>query len=514
VTAGITLAAGQLPAAAAIAPVTVVSGLNVPEGLAVDSAGDIFADGTGDGTIEVLAKASGSVFGVPVTAGTLTTVVASGLDEPAGLALDTAGDLFIADPGAGTISVLPKATGRILGVPVTADNLTTLASGLDGPLSVAVDGAGDVYIANFYGGTVSVLPNISGSILGVPVTAGVMTTLASGLNGPSGVAVDGAGDLYFADYYSGTVSVLAKASGTIFGVTATAGSPATVASGLSFPFGLATDKAGDLFVANEDVVSADGGTVSVLAKASGTLFGVTATAGSPATVASGLDSPAALGFDAHGDLFIADAGDGTVDELTAPSSGTIAGEVTDETSAKGIAGACVEVVTSGAGLEVALLHANSAGLYSGSVAPGSYKLIASDCVGGTHATTYYGGADNYDFSGPLAKVVTVGAGSALTGLDVALPLAGTISGKVTDSSTGSGLSGICAYAIDTTAGKLRGYSRASTATGSYTITGLPPGTDKIAFEECTTGPYPLTYSQPVTVISGGTVTLNKALTKA
>jgi Carboxypeptidase regulatory-like domain len=110
--------------------------------------------------------------------------------------------------------------------------------------------------------------------------------------------------------------------------------------------------------------------------------------------------------------------------------------------------------------------------------------------------------------------VTVTATSDLTGLNVALSVAGRISGPVTDSASGLPISGICAYAIDITANQLRAYSAPSSASGVYTITGLPSGTDRVAFQPCTTGAYALTYSSPVTVIAGGTVTVNQTLTRS
>jgi hypothetical protein len=58
---------------------------------------------------------------------------------------------------------------------------------------------------------------------------------------------------------------------------------------------------------------------------------------------------------------------------------------------------------------------------------------------------------------------------------------------------------------------LRGYSAPTTGTGGYTVAGLAPGTDRVAFEPCTRGPYPLSYSKPLTVIGGGVTILNPTM---
>ena len=65
------------------------------------------------------------------------------------------------------------------------------------PRALAVDGAGDLFMAN-YDGTLTVLPRASGTIFGVPVTASTTATLLSGLSDPaelSAMACDGAGNL-------------------------------------------------------------------------------------------------------------------------------------------------------------------------------------------------------------------------------------------------------------------------------------------------------------------------------
>ena len=66
--------------------------------------------------------------------------------------------------------------------------------------------------------TVSVFPEKSGTLFGVPVTRHVLTTVFSGLSDPNGLAFDHGGNLYVANDQNGTVSVLPKASGTLFGV--------------------------------------------------------------------------------------------------------------------------------------------------------------------------------------------------------------------------------------------------------------------------------------------------------
>ena len=91
------------------------------------------------------------------------------------------------------------------------------ASGLTNPRSVAVDGLGNTYIADF--GNHRVVKLLAGG--------GAQTTVGTGLQGPSGVAVDGAGDVYISDATAGVVVEVAPA--------ASGGAQTTVASNLNQP---------------------------------------------------------------------------------------------------------------------------------------------------------------------------------------------------------------------------------------------------------------------------------------
>jgi hypothetical protein len=102
------------------------TGLNNPLGVAVDGLGDVYiADSDNSRVVEVSAN------------GTQTTV-GTGLVFPIGLAVDAAGDVFIADDGNNdVVDVSPNGTQ------------TTVGTGLNEPFSVALDGAGDLFIANY-----------------------------------------------------------------------------------------------------------------------------------------------------------------------------------------------------------------------------------------------------------------------------------------------------------------------------------------------------------------------------
>jgi len=156
---------------------------------------------------------------VEVTPGGTQTTVGSGLNTPYGVAVDGVGDVFIAD----------SKNNRVVKVPAAGGPQTTVGSGLNTPYGVAVDGVGDVLIAD----------SGNNRVVEVPAAGGPQTTVGTGLNQPTGVTVDGAGDVFIA---GGTMVVEVPAGG--------GGPSTTVGTGLIAPAGVAVDGAGDVFIAD------------------------------------------------------------------------------------------------------------------------------------------------------------------------------------------------------------------------------------------------------------------------
>jgi sugar lactone lactonase YvrE len=293
-----------------------------PKGVAVDAAGNVYiADAVDDDVVKV-------------TPGGGTTVVASGLKAPTGVAIDAAtGDLYIADTGdykverltpGGALSVV-AGTGTA-GTP-TAGPAT--ASDLGGPSGLGMDSAGNLYIADGAGASGNpfveeVAPDGTLSILAGTGTrsqpiAGAATT--SPLRTPTGIAVDAGADVFIADGAANVVAKVTPAGAlSIFAGRASglAGQPSTGAatsSRLHTPTGVATDAAGDVYIAdtaNNRVEEVNlSGRLSVLAgtgSSGAPTYGVSA-------LSSRLSAPAAVAVSPDGVIYIANTGYGTVDRL-------------------------------------------------------------------------------------------------------------------------------------------------------------------------------------------------------
>ena len=152
---------------------------------------------------------------VPANGGPQTTVPTTGLLHPAGLALNAAGDLFVAD----------FVNDRVVKVPTGGGSQTTVpTTGLSQPTGLALtSGGGELYISDSGNDRVVKVPTAGGSQTTVPTT---------GLKSPQGLAFDPRGNLYIADF----------GNDRVVKIRATGGSQSTVPfRGLTTPVGLAVN---------------------------------------------------------------------------------------------------------------------------------------------------------------------------------------------------------------------------------------------------------------------------------
>jgi hypothetical protein len=281
---------------------------------------------------------------------TVRTVIAPGtLAAPGGIALDAAGDVFVADTGHCRLIVVPAHATTRGGMHLRAGHTAALAGGrcsgpgsLGYPTGVAVDQQGDVYVAEATDQRVQVV-RPSGVVSTVAGTGragfngdGLIATTAE-LDQPTGIALDAAGDVYVADTANCRVRVLPASDTTLFGQAMTAGHLYTVAgtgvcgtTGQGGPVGQAqvwnpvavtVDPAGDLLVADRGdqsvlLASARGGTYYGTAVGAGDLGVVVGGTGSygpyladglsATSVAAEVNDPRGLAVGPTGALFLTD----------------------------------------------------------------------------------------------------------------------------------------------------------------------------------------------------------------
>lgn len=454
---------------------------NGPQGVAVDSAGTLYIADTDNHRVR---KVSG---------GTITTAAGNGaegfsgdggpgtsamLNYPAGLAVDSANNLYIGD-------TLNAAVRKLSGGTIT----TVVGNGNIGdPGGVAVDAAGDIYIADYFnnrvrkasGGNVATVAG--NGTAGFSGDGGPATSAA--LNFPSGVAVDSAGNLYIADANNNRIRKVS--SGTITTVAGNGangfsgdGGPAASAS-LNSPLGIAVDSVGDLYIAdkyNNRIRKVSGGIITTVA---GTGDGGFAGDGGPATSAL-LSSPDAVAVDSAGNLYIADTANNRIREVF---TGAVSYQGTPSTlsfsAAAGAAAPAAQTITlssSVAGLS--FTTSTNATWLSVSPSSGSMPSVLQVAVNptGLTANTYQGIVTiNAPNASPSTKTVTVsftisgGTPSQLAVSIESLPFSlaqGASPGTAhfTISNTGSGSTRYTAAATTTTGGN---WLQVSTGNGSVT----------------------------------------------
>lgn len=216
-----------------------------------------------------------------------------GYTAPKSIAMDSAGDLFIADAGANTLWEIAAGSSTA----------TALATGFNAPKGVAVDGAGNVYVADTGNNQIVEIPVVNGALSATAQTTLISSsaTLAgASLNAPEGIAVDGKGNLYLADSGNKRVVDLPYVGSWNPSLAQTLG------SGMSQPSAVTVDANGNVYVAD----AGNGNVYELSAPLS---------AGVQVTVASGYSNPSSLVADASGSLFVVDQGNQKVWRIPAVS---------------------------------------------------------------------------------------------------------------------------------------------------------------------------------------------------
>jgi sugar lactone lactonase YvrE len=258
---------------------SVVSGLNSPAGLAVDGSGNVYIASSSSNNVSKYSNGSQSAVG-------------SGLSSSSGVAVDGGGNVFVADTGNHQVVEVPW-TGSSYGTQ------TTVVSGLNSPKSVAVDGAGNLYIAD--SGTKNVV-KLSWIVSGYDAQLTLANTTTNPGIDPVGVAVDSSGNVYIAD--TGANHQVVEVSWTGSGY----GSQAVVDSGLSSPVSVAVDGGGNVYIA-------DSGTRDVVKVPwTGSSYG-TQSLLADATTSGSSFNPTGVAVDVSGNVYIADSGNSQVVEV-------------------------------------------------------------------------------------------------------------------------------------------------------------------------------------------------------
>jgi sugar lactone lactonase YvrE len=317
---------------------------STPNDVAVDASGNLYILDSGNYVVWKVAASTGNISvyagnGTYGNSGNGGPATSAEFYDPVGIAVDSAGNLYIADQSAYLVRKVDAQSGIISNFAGNGTHVQPPGAGSGGPATevaigepyaLAVDTAGDLFISDTLFSEVWMVSAASGNITVVagngkssPLGDGGLATSAA-IVSPEALAVDGEGNLYIGTEYDGRVRKVAASTGLISTVAGN-GDPygGTGDGGLAtaaevYPVGLAVDSAGNLYIANEDnAIRRVDATTGIISRLVGNGYAGFNGDGGSASAAS-LCNPLGIAFDASGDLYIADECNDRIREVTWP----------------------------------------------------------------------------------------------------------------------------------------------------------------------------------------------------
>ncbi|MEK7477699.1 MAG: IPT/TIG domain-containing protein, partial [Candidatus Coatesbacteria bacterium] len=414
--------------------------LNGPAGVAVDGSGNIYVAELFGNRVRKVTALTGQISTVAGTGvgsynGDNIAATSAQINTPRFVTVDAAGNLYIGDTGNHRVRKVTAATGLISTVAGTgvagynSDAISATVAQLSSPFAASVDGAGNLYIADFGNFRIRKVTAATGQISTVAGTGakgfnsdGIAATAAQ-VGNVTYVAVDGSGNLYIADNSNYRIRKVTFSTGQISTVAGTGvgsyngdGIAATSAN-LDNPGCVIVDGAGNLYITDNGPshrlrkVTYSTGNISTLA---GTGVAGYNGDGIPATTAR-LQNPFGVALDGSGNLYVGDALNNRVRELTVPAGLIV-------TTPAGTAGAQDVAVTTCGGtatLVGGFVYSAGAptittlGTTCGPVAGGTTGVVINGTnLAGASAVTIGGAAATITGNSTTTVTVTTPAGTA------------------------------------------------------------------------------------------------------
>jgi trimeric autotransporter adhesin len=318
--------------------------LSNPTGVTVDSAGNLYIADLGNNRIRKV-SATGIITTVAGTgvggfSGDGAAATAAQLSAPSRVAVDSAGNLYIADAINNRIRKVTAATGFISTIAGTGvqgfsgDGGLATSAQIGNARGVTVDSAGNIYVADNDNNRIRKIDALSGIITTVAGNGSATFSGDGGLATAAGIgsnafeaAVDSAGNIFFVSQTTQRIRRVSAATGIITTVagTGTAGfsgdNGAATAAQVSGPIGVATDSAGNVYIAdlNNNRIRKITVATGIITTVAGT--GVAGFSGDgAAAVSAQLSQPYATSVDSVGNIYVAELGNSRIRKVTVAAS--------------------------------------------------------------------------------------------------------------------------------------------------------------------------------------------------
>ena len=283
--------AGQLSASTSRAPATALAtGPSSDYGAAFDAQGNLWVSHLpGNTIVEYTASQLGSS-GAPTPAVTLAASAGS-LNGVAGIAFDANGDLWAANSNGNTVVEFTAAQLVTSGSPTPAVTLSGSGGSLLQPTAVAFDATNNLWVVNTADSSAVAFTPSQYAATGAPTPTVTLTSNAGSLQGPLGLAFDRGGNLWISDGNTGANTIVELAANELSASGSAVPTVTLAANGasLNVPIGLAFDESGNLWIANA-------GNASVVEFAASQLVASGSPLPNVAITGSSLTAPAGIAF--------------------------------------------------------------------------------------------------------------------------------------------------------------------------------------------------------------------------
>jgi hypothetical protein len=290
---------------------------NNPQGITVDASGKIYLSDSYNNRIRTVTAAglASTLAGNGTIGYSEGSALSAEFYGPNGIAVDGQGNVFIADFGNNVIRKITAAgvVSTFAGNGTAGYiNGTGTSSEFNNPAGIAIDASGNIYVADHGNNVIrkitlaGVVTTLAGFKTGGYINA---TGAAAAFDNPNGVAVDATGNVYVADQGNSAIRKVTSAGV----VTTIAGGPAQTDL-INYPAGIALDAQGNIYIADEGGRIMECTTANVLYILAGSLNtpGFVNGAGTAAL----FNNPQAITVDASGNIYVADQGNNCIRKLT------------------------------------------------------------------------------------------------------------------------------------------------------------------------------------------------------
>ena len=318
--------------------------------VAVDALGNMYITDTSNNRIRMVTKSTGIISTVAGTgasgySGDEGLATLATLSLPYGVAVDISGNLYIADSGNSCIRMLNKTTGIISTIAGTGvadfsgDGDLAILAALNYPYGVAVDGSGDVYIADTQNSCIrmvtmstGIITTMAGNAISPGFSGDGKQATSAALSSPRTVTADLYGNIYIADSDNNRIRMVTVSTGIISTVAGTGSYAGSTGDGgvatsakLNNPCGISVDELGNIYIADTF-----NNRIRMVTKSTGVISAVAGT-GSPGSSGDGgqaisatMNNPWSVAVDASGNIYIADSDNYRLRMFVLPAAPTAA----------------------------------------------------------------------------------------------------------------------------------------------------------------------------------------------